>query len=172
MASTSPHVCATVESENWSGAFTAAVLAASDNSRAVHLGTSYGVGLISDFAFAIPAGATINGIEAKAEIASTNAAGTAYVRLSLSHDNGTNYTATQEQSVLGVTDTVKTYGGPADTWGRAWTDAEFADGTFMVKVEGKTNNAAVYVYLDHLTIEVTYTEAGAATPFTSKVIIF
>ncbi len=35
----------------------------------------------------------------------------------------------------GTTDATYTLGGVTDTWGRAWTDTELADGTFRLMVD-------------------------------------
>lgn len=163
---TGAKVCGTVEAEAWSGAFTTTLINTSDDSRAIHIGTTYVAAEISDFAFGIPVGATITGISAVAEFSHEFSGKVAYIRLSLSYDDGAHYTATQENNVTGTTDVSKTYGGAADVWGRAWTVAEFADGTFRVKVEAKDNLGAAYgTQLDYLAVTVYYTAVGGFFAF-------
>lgn len=132
-----------------------------DGSYATRTGNTYSQGTLNNYAFGIPAGASIDGIEVNVNFRCNNAAYTSFVRLSLSWNNGTNFTATKEDSVLGNTDTTRTYGGAADTWGRTWTDTEFADGTFLLSLEGRTDNVAGICGVDYLEIKVYYTAAGS-----------
>ncbi len=155
MANTGAIVCGTVESEAWSGNFTTTLINTSDNNCATHTGTTYAAAYISDFNFGIPAGATIDGIVVTIEASGDGTDPS--IRLSLSWDNGATWTATKEQVVNAhLVDTLYDVGGSSDTWGRAWTVAEFAVGTFQMKVEGKTSSAAS-VGLDYLTATVYYT---------------
>jgi hypothetical protein len=58
------------------------------------------------------------------------------------------------------------YGGPADTWGRAWTPAEINDATFGVKVviqwTGGFGSGSGFV--DYVEVAVYYTPAAAVGP--------
>ncbi len=147
----------TVEAEAWSGSFTAAIIGASDNSYASHDTTTYAAAEISDFVFNVPINASsIDGIVVTLEANNGNTANPAYIRLSLSWDNGTTWTATKEQAIPDITDTVYAVGGASDTWGHAWTVAQFAVGTFQMRVEGKRPTGGSYIYLDHLTCTVYY----------------
>lgn len=163
MADTGAKVCGTVEAEAWSSNFTTAVINSSNNVRAWALGVSYKDAEISDFAFGVPAGATIDGIAVVAEFSSSYAGFVATIAISLSYDDGVNYTAPKENTVTSTIDESKTYGGAADTWGRAWSAAEFADGTFRIKVQGKTDSADRNCRLDYLYAIVYYTEAAGGT---------
>src|SRR5574342_219922 len=91
------------------------------------------------FAFGIPVGATINGIEIEIQ---GNAAGgnnldTVTIQVNLSWNAGTNYTAAKEYDftkTTPVTTETAILGGAADTWGRAWTDGEFSDANFRARL--------------------------------------
>ncbi len=131
----------------------------SDNSRATTTSTVFDAGSMYNFTFGIPSGATIDGIEVQCEFNNSTAGRTSTIQFSLSHNNGTNYTATKSDTVVGTTDTTRTYGGATDTWGRSWTDSEFADGTFLMKMEGKTN-IGFTCQVDWLAVKVYYTAAG------------
>ena len=131
----------------------------SDNSRATTTSSTFDAGSLYNYSFGIPSGATIDGIEVQCEFNNSNGGFTSTVQFSLSYNNGTNYTATKSSTVVGTTDTTRTYGGAADTWGRSWTDSEFADGTFLVKIEGKTS-AGTTCQVDWLAVKVYYTAAG------------
>jgi len=130
-----------------------------DNSRTTVTGTTFVVASLQNYSFGIPSGATIDGIEVNTEFSTDFASATATLQLSLSWDNGTTWTATKSDTTTGsTTDKNSTLGGSTDTWGRSWTDTEFANGTFLVKIEGKSSAAFNQCRLDFLQIKVYYTE--------------
>ncbi len=131
----------------------------SDNSRATTTSSTFDAGSLYNYSFGIPSGATIDGIEVQCEFNNALGGFVSTVQFSLSWNNGTNYTATKSDTVTGTTDATKTYGGATDTWGRSWTDSEFADGTFLMKIEGKTGFGAT-CRVDWLAVKVYYTAAG------------
>jgi hypothetical protein len=109
-----------------------------------------------DFGFGIPAGATIDGIEVEVEGYTTS---TRQIEVSLSGDNGANYTASQTTSLaIGVaSEGVDSLGGPADLWGGIWTPDTFADGNFRVKLDATSVGPGPIVYVDQLRVRVQYT---------------
>lgn len=152
---------AVASSSGWSN-MTTTRINTSDNSRATTIAGGFDVATLNNYGFGIPSGATIDGIEVQCEFNNNVFGNTATVQFSLSHNNGTNYTAAKSNTVTGTTDTTRTYGGATDTWGRSWTDSEFADGTFLVKIEGKTGVGGT-CRVDWLAIKVYYTEAATGT---------
>ena len=161
MADTGFKTAATEISDSWTSNMSPATLATSDNSRALATNTSYLGAVVEDFTFGIPAGSTVDGIEIAAEFSASFAGVVASLELSLSWDNGSNFTAVKEDTVTGNTDTTKTFGGATDTWGRAWSpDTEMVDGTFQVKVRGKAGTAGQSCRLDYMAIKVYYTLGG------------
>jgi len=154
---------AVVSTGSWANLTTTRINTA-DNSRATAVGTTFIVGTLNNYSFGLSSGVTIDGIEVNTEFSTDSAAATATLQISLSWDNGTNYTATKSDTVTGSTnDKNSTLGGAADTWGRSWTDSEFANGTFKVKVEGKSSSAIASCRLDFLQIKVYYTAASGTT---------
>jgi hypothetical protein len=146
-------------SENWSGIVALADIDVSDNTYGSHLGSTYQPLYVNNFAFSLPSGASIVGISVLVELRA-NAAHTAYIRASMSWNNGTNFTSTKETSTYYDTvDAVKYLGSSTDLWGRTWSDSEFADGTFQLCIEGKGDNATGRVYLDVTQVCVYYTTA-------------
>lgn len=151
---------AVVSAGTWANMTTTRINTA-DNSRATMTGTTFVVATLNNYTFGVPSGATINGIEVNTEFSTDFVSATATLQLSLSWNNGTNYTATKSDTVTGsTTDKNSTLGGAADTWGRSWTDSEFANGTFLVKVEGKSTDFSGSCRLDFLQIKVYYTVAA------------
>ena len=135
----------------------------SDNSRATTTATAFDASSMYNYAFGIPSGATIDGIEVQCEFNNSVGGFLSTVQFSLSWNNGTNYTSAKSDTVTGTTDATKTYGGATDTWGRSWTAAEFADGTFLMKIEGKTQFGGT-CQVDWLAVKVYYT-AGSNNGF-------
>ena len=96
------------------------------------------------FGFNIPGSNTINGIQVRLELSGSTAAGT--VSVALSWDGGTSTTTpVQTTGTLSGTDAVVTLGGPADTWGRTWTPANFSDANFKVRVIAQPSGNTVKI---------------------------
>ena len=140
-----------VSSTGWTN-FTTARLNTSDNSRATTAGTTYGV--CSTYGFTIPAGATINGIEVQVE-GRSSVAGTVDYGAGLSWDGGTSWTTEKTDSYTSTTDATDTFGGAADTWGRTWTVAEFANANFQFRVHKISGTPDLQI--DFIQMRVHYT---------------
>jgi len=148
-------------SSNTGGWSTLSNCYSSNNSYATTTSTTFISGDVYNFAFGIPSGATIDGIEVTAEFSAQAGGIVATIQLSISGDGGGAYTATKSDTVTGTTDTTRTYGGATDVWGAGpWSDANFADGTFYVKVEGKSGSFGLQCRLDHLQVKIYYTEGS------------
>lgn len=139
---------------------------ANDGTRATAAGVSNGgpptVLLVgTDFDFAIPAGATINGIEVVIDRTSANAACrdslvSLYLGGAVVGDNKADVAVQWPASL-----TEKTYGGPADTWGVVLTANDVNDAGFGVAVSCEKNVAAAGgPGADYLSVTVHYTEAS------------
>lgn len=170
MADTGFKTTGTVVADAWTVAVTTTKINTDDASYSAVQGTSFLSSELEDFTFGIPSSATIDGIEVQANFSNNTAGHTATLQLSLSWNNGTSYTATKSDTIIGTTDTTRTFGGATDTWGRTWSDTEFTDGTFRIKAEGKSSGAASACRLDYLAIKVYYTEASGASGV--RVIVF
>ena len=110
----------------------------------------------SNFGYVIPGNGQIVGIEVKIE-ARSDGAGDTEMGVSLSWNNGSNYTGLGEPGILTVTDTVYLLGGPEDTWGRAWTPSEI-NNNFQVRIIGSVNSSIGYV--DEIQVRVYYQVTG------------
>lgn len=120
----------------------------------------------TNFGFAIPSGATINGVTVSIERKFSSAPNTAkdkVVKLvkggtvsgNNKADTGTNWPST---------DTVKTYGGAADLWGLTLTDTDTNASTFGVVLQiAKTvsdGKSGTNAYVDFISITIDYTTGG------------
>jgi hypothetical protein len=140
-----------------SGWSTASDAYTSNNSRASG-GYSDSVEYYNFYIPAIPAGATINGIEVAIE---GYTSGSRQAQISLSWNNGGSYytsgtgikttdmpgtTATNEATVI--------FGGPSDSWNRTWAYGDFTNAHFRVKLA--TTGSSRSLYVDQLQVKVYY----------------
>lgn len=116
------------------------------------------------FGFAVPAGATINGIvvevEGKGSAASLGRTVAAQL-LKAGVAVGSDYGLTE--APWGTTEAFRTVGGgAADLWGTTWTRAEVNDAGFGVQFAIGANGDAGTVSVDSVRVTVYYTEAGGS----------
>ena len=162
MADTGLNTAANVANTSWTS-ISASNIDTSDDTRATATGTTYLVAEAYNFSFGVPSDATIDGIEVQAEFSSSLAGTIASLRLSISGNGGAAYSATKEDTVTGLTDTTKTFGGATDLWGEAsFSEYGTQDGNFFIKIEGKTKLVGVSCRLDYLAVKIYYTEANGS----------
>lgn len=124
--------------------------------------------VVTGFGFAIPSGATIDGIVVEAERSSAAAScEDEAVRIvkggaigATDKSSGVNYPSTEAY---------QTYGGATDKWGETWTDSDINASTFGVAFAAQNNTGTNrQARIDHVRITVYYTEAGG-TEYTQSV---
>jgi hypothetical protein len=108
------------------------------------------------YGFAVPAGATINGIQVRLDAKADSSTGAPKICVQLSGDGGTTWTAAKSTSTLTAAEATYTLGSPADTWGRAWSSANFSDTNLRVRVINVASNTSRDFSLDWLAVQVTY----------------
>lgn len=172
MADTGYKFAATINNGGTGFNFTnKANLGADDTSYAQNTSTSgqYDEALLSSFTFGIPASATINGIEVTIGAYDSCADGEYYPEVALSYNGGTNYVTAKVFTLVNDasganhfpgTVTEYTVGGSADTWGRSWTDSEFANGTLICKYRSQSDSFGSEINTDYVKVRVYYTEGG------------
>lgn len=116
----------------------------------------------TNFSFAIPAGATINGIQVTFSRSGQTAASIEDYDITLTKNGtgavGSNYAATT--TYWPTSSTAANYGGSADLWGTSWTASDINASTFGLLIRATNVNASlnksatVYAFV---TITVTYT---------------
>lgn len=113
------------------------------------------------FGFAIPAGATINGITMDVECKQSGNTVTDYHTILLKAGSPAGDDK-KSGTAWPAADGVRTYGGAADLWGTTWTPAEVNAANFGCAIAATITNAvARTASVDLITITVTYTEAAA-----------
>jgi hypothetical protein len=109
----------------------------------------------TNFSFAIPAEAVIDGVEVDVEVWSSEADTEDYVTKLII--GGVVQEANKATgALLGTTPAVKTYGGPADTWSESLTPAIINSSDFGVSWQGWYGVAA-NISIDYITITIYYT---------------
>lgn len=124
----------------------------------------------TDFDFAIPAGATIDGIKVEVEKSAqnTNRIKDSSVRIVKGGVIGATNKA-DLANFWGTSDAYTTYGSPTDTWGLAWTPADINASDFGVAFAAKKDTTSGNEYearVDHIRITVYYTPAIVPTTAT------
>ena len=113
------------------------------------------------FGFAIPGGATIDGITVEIEQSKGNAAPTVENSVKIAKAGVIGGTDKSTAAALTTTDAYVTYGGAADLWGLTWTAADINAATFGAGFSVTLNGATSTGRVDHIRITINYTESAA-----------
>ena len=109
-----------------------------------------------NYDIAIPDGYTIEGIEVRADWRLDSLIGVSSLRVELSWDGGASWTAHQLDTQETTVEHTAILGGPADLWGRTWTEGELSNANFRVRVVSNSNAAGRDFFLDWLAVRVHY----------------
>jgi predicted CxxxxCH...CXXCH cytochrome family protein len=170
-ATAGPNSPATVTSDNTNGSTKAWTspgnVSASDNTYAtvtLKQNTSHYINA-QNFGFAIPAGATINGITVEIEKNAAAASRVKDVEVKLVKAGVIQTTNKADTTNFwGTTDAYASYGGSADLWGTTWSDTDINNTGFGVVISAQeTTNTNTVTSVDHIRITVTYTAAAGVT---------
>jgi len=117
-----------------------------------------------NYGFSIPTGATVAGIEVRLDARADSTASSPRMCVQLSWDGGTTWTAAKATGTLSTSMNTFTLGSGADTWGRAWSPANFADANFRVRVINVASSTSRDFFLDWVAVRVTYSEGSSPSP--------
>lgn len=106
------------------------------------------------FGFAIPSGATVDGIEIQLQSKVDSTSASPRMCVQLSWDGGLTWTAAKNTVVLSTTEKTYLLGGPADLWGRTWTPSELAN--LRIRVINIASSTARDFSLDWLSVRAIY----------------
>ena len=118
-----------------------------------------------NFGFSIPSGATIDGIEISVEAyCEDTEEASQRLGVELSWNGGSSYTSTSNTITWSWEEGEysNVLGGSSDTWGRSWSDTEFSNTNFRIRLN--TIFETYTIYVDHIKIKVYYTEAPSNNP--------
>ncbi len=119
-----------------------------------------------DYNFNVPSGAIIDGIEVRLDAFADSTSGTPRSCVQLSWNGGSTWTAAQTTATLSTSEASYLLGGPTNTWGRTWSDAEFSNANFRLRVINIASNTARDFSLDWAAVKVYYTPAAPTSTFT------
>jgi hypothetical protein len=109
-----------------------------------------------NYNLSIPALATINGIEIATVARVDSTTGTPKLCIQLSWDGGATWTSAKTTNNLTTSAATYTLGGSADTWDRTWSDADFTNANFRVRVINVASNTSRDFSLDSISVKVHY----------------
>ena len=113
--------------------------------------------VLSNFGFNIPAGSTIQGIEVKLNSKVDGTSGSPKFCIQLSWNGGTTWTTAISSATLSTAETMYTLGGVTNTWGRTWTNTDFNNANFRVRLVMVASNTSRDYSLDWAGVQVRYT---------------
>ena len=109
-----------------------------------------------DYGISIPAGSDIHGIEVRVDIWATNSTNSPGFCVELSWNGGTTWTTANKQTGLDPTEATFIVGGEVDGWGRTWSDTEFTNTNFRVRITNIAESVDQDFFLDWVAVEVHY----------------
>ena len=109
-----------------------------------------------NYGISIDSSCTISGIEVRLDWWLDSTLAVSSMSVELSWDGGSSWTAAKTDTVESTTEHTTILGGSADTWGRAWTPAEFGEANFRVRVTSNSDDALRDFSLDWVPMKVYY----------------
>ncbi len=113
--------------------------------------------VLSNFGFSIPAGSSIQGIEVKLNSRADSTSGSPRFCVQLSWNGGASWTTAVTSGTLSTAETIYTLGGVTNTWGRTWTNTDFDNANFRVRLVMVASNTSRDFSLDWVGVQVRYT---------------
>jgi hypothetical protein len=110
--------------------------------------------VFSNYGFNIPAGSTIQGIEVKLNSRVDSTTGAPRFCVQMSWNGGTSWTTAVTSATLSTAETVYTLGGVTNTWGRTWTNTDFSNANFRVRLVMVASNTSRDFSLDWVGVQV------------------
>jgi hypothetical protein len=110
-----------------------------------------------NYSLGIPSGATIKGIQVRADGRVDSTSGSPRFCVEISWNGGASWTAVKSTSTLTTSEATYLLGGAADTWGRTWASGDFTNGNFRVRITDVASSTSRDFSLDWLAVQVTYT---------------
>lgn len=112
--------------------------------------------LYRDYGFSVPAGATISGIQVRLDARADSTSGSPRICVQLSWNGGSSWTSAKTTTTLTTSEATYLLGGATDTWGRTWSDTNFTNANFRVRIINIASSTARDFSLDWAAVEVFY----------------
>jgi hypothetical protein len=107
-----------------------------------------------NYNFSLPTGTTIDGIEVRLDAKADSATGAPKMCVQLSWNGGTTWTTPKSTNTLTASEATYVLGGGSDTWGRTWSDTNFTNSNFRVRVINVASNISRDFSLDWVAVKV------------------
>lgn len=122
-------------------------------------------GLFTNFGFAIPSGSTILGVEALVERSLTAAVRISDLTIQLIKGGVASGSNKAAAGFWTASDVVVNYGGAADLWALALTDADVNASDFGLKIRAQCTLGAASARLDNIALKVYYDPPAAGADY-------
>jgi hypothetical protein len=109
----------------------------------------------SGYALSVPAGATVTGIEVRLDAFADSTTRSPFMCVQLSSDGGATWTSQKLTPTLSTSQQTYILGGSADTWGRAWSPADFGS-NFRMRITNVADSTLRDFFLDWTAVRVYY----------------
>jgi hypothetical protein len=110
-----------------------------------------------NFNFNVPTGVTINGIELNLVARTDSTTGSPKMCAQVSWDGGSSWTTAKSTSNLTTNAATYVLGGSSDTWGRVWSDTNFSNTNFRLRIINVAGNTSRDFSLDWVGAKVHFT---------------
>ena len=110
----------------------------------------------SGYNVALPVGATVTGIEVRVDAKVDATTGAPKFCVFLSNDGGATWSAEQQLTGLGKTETSKIAGAATQLWGKSWTATTLNNTNFLVRLVMVASNNARDFSVDWVAVRVSY----------------
>lgn len=115
-----------------------------------------------NYNLSVNTGSTIQGVEIRLDARVDSSTGSPQQCVQLSWDGGTSWTTAKTTTTLTTGTTTYTLGGATDTWGRSWSDTDFSNANFRVRVINVASNTSRDFSLDYVGARVHF--SGGSSP--------
>lgn len=109
-----------------------------------------------NYGLVVPSGAVVNGVEVKLVARVDSISNAPKMCVQLSWNGGATWTTAQSTPTLTTSTATYMLGGSADTWGRTWSDADFSDPNFRVRIVNVASSTSRDFSLDYVGVKVHY----------------
>ena len=106
------------------------------------------------YGVALPDGCRVTGIELRLDWRLDSIQGENALTVELSWDGGVSWTAPKSDAIETTSEHTSVLGGPADTWGRAWSAAELGDASFVARVTSEGSKQGRDYFLDWIPVQI------------------
>lgn len=117
-----------------------------------------------NYGFAVPAGATVLGLEVRLDAMVDSTSGSPKMCVQLSWNGGSSWTTTKSTPNLNTSMATYLLGGATDTWGRTWNSTELSDANFRIRVINVASSTSRDFSLDWIPVRILYQGGGPPAP--------